>query len=62
MQSANAARRIPADRLDEHNNFQMKQPFDPRRNHAETQQKTGYVPRKNATQADYDRIGFMSGL
>ncbi|MCX6305850.1 MAG: Glu-tRNA(Gln) amidotransferase subunit GatE [Bacteroidetes bacterium] len=40
----------------------MKQIFDPRRNHAETQQKIGYVPRKNATQADYDRIGFMSGL
>ncbi len=40
----------------------MKQIFDARRNHAETQQKTGYVPRKNATQADYDRIGFMSGL
>ena len=40
----------------------MKQPFDPRRNHAETQQKIGYVPRKNATQADYDHIGFMSGL
>ena len=40
----------------------MKQPFDARRNHAETQQKTGYVPREKATQADYDRIGFMSGL
>jgi glutamyl-tRNA(Gln) amidotransferase subunit E len=40
----------------------MKQIFDPRRNHAETQQKIGYVPRKNTTQADYDRIGFMSGL
>ncbi len=40
----------------------MKQNFDPRRNHAETQQNIGYVPRKNATQADYDRIGFMSGL
>ena len=40
----------------------MKQLFDPRRNHAETQQKIGYVPRKSATQADYDRIGFMSGL
>jgi glutamyl-tRNA(Gln) amidotransferase subunit E len=40
----------------------MKQIFDPRHNHAETQQKIGYVPRKNATQADYDRIGFMSGL
>ncbi|MCK9203174.1 MAG: Glu-tRNA(Gln) amidotransferase subunit GatE [Bacteroidales bacterium] len=40
----------------------MKQPFDPRRNHAETQQKIGYITRKNATQADYDRICFMSGL
>ena len=40
----------------------MKQIFDPRRNHAETQQKIGYVPRNKATQADYDRIGFMSGL
>jgi len=40
----------------------MKQLFDPRRNHAETQQKIGYVPRNKATQADYERIGFMSGL
>ena len=40
----------------------MKQPFDPRRNYAETEQKTGYVTRKKATQGDYDRIGFMSGL
>jgi len=40
----------------------MKQPFDPRRNFVETQQKIGYVSRKEATQADYDRIGFMSGL
>jgi len=40
----------------------MKQTFDARRNHAETQQKTGYIPREKATQADYDRIGFMSGL
>ena len=40
----------------------MKQHFDPRRNHAETEQKIGYIPRKKATQADYDRIGFMSGL
>lgn len=40
----------------------MKHLFDPRRNYAETQQKIGYVPRRNATQADYDRIGFMSGL
>jgi glutamyl-tRNA(Gln) amidotransferase subunit E len=40
----------------------MKQPFDPRRNFTETRQKTGYVDRAKATQADYDRIGFMSGL
>ena len=40
----------------------MKQQFDPRRNFAETQQAIGYVPREDATQADYDRIGFMSGL
>ncbi len=40
----------------------MKQTFDVRRNHAETKQKTGYVTREKATQADYDRIGFMSGL
>ena len=40
----------------------MKHNFDARRNHAETQQKIGYVPREKATQADYDRIGFMSGL
>ncbi|TSA27522.1 MAG: Glu-tRNA(Gln) amidotransferase GatDE subunit E [Bacteroidetes bacterium] len=36
--------------------------FDPRRNYAETQAAIGYVPRKDATQQDYDRIGFMSGL
>ncbi|MDD4604085.1 MAG: Glu-tRNA(Gln) amidotransferase subunit GatE [Bacteroidales bacterium] len=40
----------------------MKQSFDPKRNYAETQQKIGYIPRKKATQADYNRIGFMSGL
>ena len=40
----------------------MKQQFDPRRNYAETQEKIGYVSRQKATQADYDRIGFMSGL
>ncbi len=40
----------------------MKQPFDPRRNYAETRRIIGYVARKEATQADYDRIGFMSGL
>jgi glutamyl-tRNA(Gln) amidotransferase subunit E len=40
----------------------MKQSFDPRRNYAKTEKAIGYVPRKKATQADYDRIGFMSGL
>lgn len=40
----------------------MKQPFDPRLNYAGTREKIGYVPRNQATQADYDRIGFMSGL
>lgn len=36
--------------------------FDPKKNYERTKENTGYVPRKNATQADYDRIGFMSGL
>jgi len=40
----------------------MKQHIDPKRNYTETQKKIGYVSRKNATQTDYDRIGFMSGL
>lgn len=40
----------------------MKQNLDPKRNYEETRQSIGYVPRKAATQADYDRIGFMSGL
>jgi len=31
-------------------------------NYRETMKAIGYVPRKNATQEDYDRIGFMSGL
>lgn len=40
----------------------MEHFFDARRNYAETQQAIGYVEREQATQADYDRIGFMSGL
>jgi glutamyl-tRNA(Gln) amidotransferase subunit E len=40
----------------------MKQPFDPKHNYEETRNVIGYVTRKQATQADYDRIGFMSGL
>lgn len=40
----------------------MKQTFDPEQNYRQTMEQIGYVPRKEATQADYDRIGFMSGL
>ena len=36
--------------------------FNPRKNFEESRKKIGYVDRKEATQADYDRIGFMSGL
>lgn len=40
----------------------MNQPFDPQQNYAQTKEDIGYVNRKDATQADYDRIGFKSGL
>ncbi|MDR2084977.1 MAG: Glu-tRNA(Gln) amidotransferase subunit GatE [Bacteroidales bacterium] len=40
----------------------MKKNFDPLKNYEATKEKVGYVPRKEATQATYDRIGFMSGL
>jgi glutamyl-tRNA(Gln) amidotransferase subunit E len=40
----------------------MQQYFDANKNYEETRQTVGYVPRKQATQKDYDRIGFMSGL
>ena len=40
----------------------MSTNFDPRSNYEQTMQEAGYVERKKATQADYDRIGFMSGL
>ncbi len=36
--------------------------FDPEDNYRQSREAIGYVPRKEATQADYDRIGFMSGL
>lgn len=36
--------------------------FDPKSNYLQTRETIGYVPRKQASQADYDRIGFMSGL
>jgi glutamyl-tRNA(Gln) amidotransferase subunit E len=37
-------------------------PFDPKENYHNTRQKIGYVPRKKATEEDYKRIGFKSGL
>ncbi len=40
----------------------MKKAFDPIQNYEESMKNAGYVPRKDASQADYDRIGFMSGL
>jgi glutamyl-tRNA(Gln) amidotransferase subunit E len=40
----------------------MAQNFDPVKNYEESKQEIGYIPRNKATQADYDRIGFMSGL
>jgi glutamyl-tRNA(Gln) amidotransferase subunit E len=40
----------------------MKQQFDPEDNYRRSREKTGYVSRRDATQEDYDRIGFMSGL
>ncbi|KAB2878991.1 Glu-tRNA(Gln) amidotransferase subunit GatE [bacterium] len=40
----------------------MSQPFDPEQNYEKTKEAIGYVSRKDATQADYSRIGFMSGL
>jgi len=36
--------------------------FDPKRNYEESRGKAGYISLKDATQKDYDRIGFMSGL
>jgi glutamyl-tRNA(Gln) amidotransferase subunit E len=40
----------------------MKNSFDPRVNYEESRKKVGYVPLNEASQADWDRIGFMSGL
>ena len=40
----------------------MKKSSDASRNYRETMKAIGYVPRKKASQKDYDRIGFMSGL
>ena len=40
----------------------MKQKFDPEENYNKSREQIGYISRKEASQADYDRIGFMSGL
>ncbi len=37
-------------------------PIDPVKNYQNSLKQVGYVTRKEATQATYDRIGFMSGL
>jgi len=39
-----------------------KSRFVPKENYLQTRDAIGYVTRKEATQEDYDRIGFMSGL
>ncbi len=36
--------------------------FNPQQNYEQTRQEIGYVTRKEAKKADYERIGFMSGL
>lgn len=38
------------------------QTINPQKNYEDSRAAIGYVDRKEATQADYDRIGFMSGL
>jgi len=40
----------------------MQKKFNASKNYHSTKEAIGYVPRKLATQKDYDRIGFMSGL
>ena len=40
----------------------MQKSFNASDNYEKTKEAIGYVARKNATQQDYDRIGFMSGL
>ena len=40
----------------------MKYNFNPKENFEKSRDEIGYVKRKDAVQADYDRIGFMSGL
>ena len=38
------------------------QTINPQENYEKSRKAIGYVDRKEASQADYDRIGFMSGL
>ncbi|MBM3435730.1 MAG: Glu-tRNA(Gln) amidotransferase GatDE subunit E, partial [Bacteroidetes bacterium] len=40
----------------------MQRKFDAQKNYQATREAIGYVTRKEATQEDYNRIGFMSGL
>ncbi len=36
--------------------------FNPKENYKKTKESSGYISRDQATQEDYDKIGFMSGL
>ena len=40
----------------------MNEKFDPEQNYRYSREQIGYVKRREASQDDYDRIGFMSGL
>jgi glutamyl-tRNA(Gln) amidotransferase subunit E len=40
----------------------MQQKFNASENYEKTREDIGYVTRQEATQGDYNRIGFMSGL
>jgi glutamyl-tRNA(Gln) amidotransferase subunit E len=40
----------------------MKRDFDPSGNYKLTKNAVGYVPLHQATQADYERVGFKAGL
>jgi len=40
----------------------MTEEFDPENNFNKTREEIGYISRKKASQKDYDRIGFKSGL
>lgn len=47
---------------DQNRNGLKSKAIDARANYEETLRQAGYIPRQQATQDDYDRIGFMSGL